>query len=144
MRALPLPLVALGGLILLRLALAAWWIAADHNVLDTESGRHAQRTWDGFVAMGDHAFYLFGPPTDYPPLHYLVGALGGLIGGLSADSFMAAQDVFMIPALAIGCYGAATIAYGRLAGVLAAVFALGNPIVVSVFHMYLIDTTEIA
>lgn len=144
LHAIPLPLALLGALILARLALAGWWLITDDGVVDTESGRHLQRAWDGYVATGDHAFWFFQAATDYPPLHYLVGAIGALVGGLSADSFMAAQDLFMIPALALGCYGAGSVAYGRTAGVLAAVFALGAPMVVSVFHMFLIDTTEMA
>jgi 4-amino-4-deoxy-L-arabinose transferase-like glycosyltransferase len=145
LRAIPLPILLLGALILVRLAIAAWWLAVDHSVFDTESSRHLQRAWDGYSAMqaGD-AFALFKSPTEYPPLLYLVGSLGAWVGGKGIDSFVGAQDLFFVPALAIGCYGAATIAYGRLAGILAAVFALGAPMAISVFHMFLIDTTEAA
>lgn len=145
LRTLPLPVLLLGGLILARLALAGWWIAVDHSVFDTESGRHLQRAWDGYSLMGQgHPWTLFESPTEYPPLLYLIAALGALVGGLSVDSIVGAQDLFLIPALAIGCYGAASVAYGRTAGVMAAVFALGAPMAVSVFHMFLIDTTETA
>jgi hypothetical protein len=75
---------------------------------------------------------------------YLAASLGALVGKLNIDSLVGGQDAFFIPALAIGCYGAATVTYGRLAGVLAAVFALGAPMAVSAFHMFLIDTTETA
>lgn len=144
-RSVPWPVLVLGGLILARLGLAAWWLAVDSGVLDTESGRHVQRAWDGYNAMaaGD-TFAFFKTPTEYPPLHYLVASAGALIGGLHADSLVAAQDVFAIPALTLGCYGAASLSYGRTAGVVAAVFALGTPITASVFHMFLIDTTEAA
>jgi 4-amino-4-deoxy-L-arabinose transferase-like glycosyltransferase len=145
LRSLPWPLLVLGALIVARLALAGWWLAVDHGVLDTESGRHLQRAWDGFNAMkaGD-TLALFKTPTEYPPLLYLVSSAGALVGGLHQDSFVAAQGLFAIPALALGCYGAASVAYGRTAGVVAAVFALGAPMTASVFHMFLIDTTEAA
>jgi 4-amino-4-deoxy-L-arabinose transferase-like glycosyltransferase len=145
LRAIPVPVLVLGGLILARLALAEWWLLVDEGVVDTESGRHLQRAWDAYSLMGQgHTFFLFSSPTEYPPLQYLVGDLGARIAGLDVESFIGAQDLFFIPALAIGCYGAASYAYGRLAGVLAAVFALGAPMAVSVFHMYLIDTAETA
>jgi 4-amino-4-deoxy-L-arabinose transferase-like glycosyltransferase len=145
LRSVPLPVAILGGLILARLALAGWWLAVDHSVFDTESGRHLQRAWDGYSLMSDgDTFALFKTGTEYPPLLYMVGALGSLVGGLSIDSIVGAQDLFLIPALAIGCYGAGTVAYGRTAGLFAAVFALGAPMAISAFHMYLIDTTETA
>jgi 4-amino-4-deoxy-L-arabinose transferase-like glycosyltransferase len=145
LRSVPLPIAILGGLILARLALAGWWLAVDHSVFDTESSRHLQRLWDGYSLMqhGDPLAF-FKAPTEYPPLLYLVASAGALIGGLGIDSAVFAQDLVFVPALAIGCYGAATIAYGRTAGIVAAVFALGAPMAVSVFHMFLIDTTEAA
>ena len=44
-----------------------------------------------------------------------------------------------VPLLAFGCYGAARIAYGPRAGLLAAVVALGAPMVVSAMHEYYLD-----
>jgi 4-amino-4-deoxy-L-arabinose transferase-like glycosyltransferase len=144
-RSLPLPLLLLAGLILARLLLALWWLIADDGVVDTESGRHLQRSWDAYVAIGDGDVLMpFGAAAEYPPLQYLVGALGAAVAGLDVESFIGAQTLFFVPALAIGCYGAGRIAYGETAGLLAAVFALGAPMAVSVFHMYLIDTTQAA
>jgi Dolichyl-phosphate-mannose-protein mannosyltransferase len=144
-RDVPWPIALLGLVILARLALAGWWLISDSGMADTESGRHMQRAWDGYVAMGNgHPFAFFASSTDYPPVHYLVASLGALVGGLGPDSFVGAQDVVFVPALAIGCYGAAGVAYGRLAGLLAAIFALGVPITASAFHMFLIDTPEAA
>jgi 4-amino-4-deoxy-L-arabinose transferase-like glycosyltransferase len=144
-RSIPLPLLLLGALILARLLLAEVWLLIDEGVVDTESGRHLQRAWDAYLAMGHGTpFALFQNGTEYPPLMYLTGARGALVGGLDVESFIGAQDLFFVPALAIGVYGAGSVAYGRTAGVLAALFALGAPIVLSVFHMYLIDTPEMA
>ncbi|MGH2947794.1 MAG: ArnT family glycosyltransferase [Solirubrobacteraceae bacterium] len=145
LRSIPLPLLLLGGVILARLALAGWWLWVDDGVVDTESGRHLQRSWDAYLAMdGGDMLTLLDRPTEYPPLLHFVGDVGAAIGGLDVESFIGAQDLVFIPALAIGCYGAGTIAYGRTAGLLAAVFALGAPMVVSVFHMFLIDTSQMA
>jgi 4-amino-4-deoxy-L-arabinose transferase-like glycosyltransferase len=66
------------------------------------------------------------------------------IGGTSVDSALVAQALVFMPLLALGCWGTARIAYGPLAGVLAAVFALGSPMIVSLFHMYMLDATQAA
>jgi 4-amino-4-deoxy-L-arabinose transferase-like glycosyltransferase len=144
LKSVPLPVLLLAGLVVARLALATWWLAVDEGIVDTESGRHLQRAWDNYVLMDTDLLAAFRQSTDYPPMLYLIGALGAAVGGLSADSLVAAQDVFLVPALAVGCYGAASVAYGRTAGLLAAGFALAAPMAVSVFHMFLIDTTEAA
>lgn len=145
MRSIPLPILLLGALVVARLALAQWWLIADDGVVDTESGRHLQFAWDhhAAIANGD-TFSLLGSPTEYPPLLHLAGVVGAAIAGLDVESFIGAQSLLFIPALAIGCYGAGSVAYGRTAGLLAAVFALGTPMAMSVFHMYLIDTAEMA
>ena len=144
-RSVPLPLLLLGGLIVARLAIAEWWLVVDDGVVDTESGRHLQRAWDAYVAMGNgEPLALLDRATEYPPLLHLVGVIGAAIGGLDVESFIGAQDLVFVPALAIGCYGAGSIAYGPTAGLLAAVFALATPMTFSVFHMYLIDTSELA
>ncbi len=144
-RSVPLPLLLLGVLIVARLALAEWWLIVDDGVVDTESGRHLQRAWDAYVAMGDgEPLALLDSATEYPPLLHLVGLVGAAIGGLDVESFIGAQDLVFVPALALGCYGAGSIAYGPTAGLLAAVFALGAPMAASAFHMFLIDTSEAA
>lgn len=142
---IPSPWLLLGALVVARLALAGWWLIADDGVVDTESGRHLQFAWGHHAAIaGGDTFSLFGAPTEYPPLAHLVGVLGATVAGLDVESFIGAQDLVFIPALAIGCYGAASVAYGRTAGVLAAVFALGAPMAVSAFHMFLLDTAQAA
>ena len=139
------PLLLLGALIVARLALAEWWLVVDDGVVDTESGRHLMMAWNAYVAMsGGDELALFRSATEYPPLLHGLGIAGAAIGGLDVESFIAAQDLVCVPALAIGCYGAGSVAYGRTAGLLAAIFALGTPMALSVFHMYLIDTAEAA
>lgn len=145
LRSVSVTLVLLGALVVARLALAEWWLIADDGVVDTESGRHLQRSWDAYVAMGDgNPLALFDSATEYPPLLHFVGVVGAAVAGLDVESFIGAQDLVFIPALAIGCYGAGSLAYGRTAGLLAALFALAAPMAVSVFHMFLIDTSEMA
>jgi 4-amino-4-deoxy-L-arabinose transferase-like glycosyltransferase len=142
------PRVALLVTIAVFLAVTAWWLAADESVLDFDSGRHLFNTWAMRDALAD--WDLLAPIAQdninhYPPLLYLVGAAGMAIGGWqSVDAAMAAMNVVFVPLLAFGCFAAARVAYGDLAGVLAAVFALGTPFVASAFHFYMLDVPQAA
>jgi 4-amino-4-deoxy-L-arabinose transferase-like glycosyltransferase len=117
-------------------------------VLDWDSGRHVHYTWAMRTAIGEGD--LLAPITldnlnHYPPLMYLVGGIGMTIGGWqSIDSAMLATTFVFVPLLALGCWGTARLAYGELAGVLAAVFALGTPMVISMFHTYMLDAPQAA
>jgi 4-amino-4-deoxy-L-arabinose transferase-like glycosyltransferase len=132
------------------LVVSAWWLASDSSILDWDSGRHVNYTW----AMRDALWSgdLLAPFTQtpnpsnpYPPLLYLVGTAGMAIGGRdSVDAAMAAMNFVFVPLLALGCWGAARLAYGSLAGVLAAVFALGTPFIASAFHLYVLDAPQAA
>ena len=130
------------------LAVSVWWLVADHSILDFDSGRHVANTWAMHDAIGRGD--LLAPITQdninhYPPLLYLVGSLGMAIGGwMSIDSAQLAMNFVFVPMLALGCWAAARVAYGELAGVLAAVFALGTPMVVSTFHLYMLDVPQAA
>jgi 4-amino-4-deoxy-L-arabinose transferase-like glycosyltransferase len=53
-------------------------------------------------------------------------------------------NLFFLPLLAIGCYGAGTVVGGRRAGLLAAVFALATPMVIDQFHEFMIDAPTAA
>jgi 4-amino-4-deoxy-L-arabinose transferase-like glycosyltransferase len=132
------------------LAVSAWWLAADSSVLDWDSGRHVFYTWAMRDAIwsGDVLAPITqtpNPTNPYPPLLYLVGTAGMAIGGReSIDAAMVAMNVVFVPLLALGCWGAARLAYGELAGALAAVFAVGTPFVASAFHLYVLDAPQAA
>ena len=54
------------------------------------------------------------------------------------------SNIVFVPLLAFGCFGAAKIAYGPRAGLLAAVLALGSPMIVSTMHSYYLDGPQAA
>jgi 4-amino-4-deoxy-L-arabinose transferase-like glycosyltransferase len=136
------------GAVCVFLAVSVWWLAADNAVLDWDSGRHVWNTWAMRDALGRGD--LLAPITQenlngYPPLLYVVGSIGMALGGWrSVDAAMLAMNVVFVPLLALGCWAAARRAYGELAGVLAAIVALGAPIVVSTFHLYMLDVPQAA
>ena len=128
------------------IATTAWWLTQDNRVQDWDNGLH---TLAAFVIKHQIAVgQLTRPFTDfdtYPPFGHLVGALGVFIGGPSPASVILASNVVFVPLLAAGCYGVARLAYGTsLAGLLAALFALGTPMIVSEMHEFLLDPQQAA
>jgi 4-amino-4-deoxy-L-arabinose transferase-like glycosyltransferase len=141
------PALGIALVLLPFLALTLWWIAADSRVPDFDSGRSLQNALAMRDALGRGD--LLAPITQdnfnhYPPLLYLVASLGLAIGGDSIDSMRLAHILVFMPLLALGVWGTARRAYGQRAGLLAAVFALGTPIVVSLFHAFMLDVAQTA
>ena len=122
-----------------------WWLTQDNRVPDFDEGNHLHFaiTVSNEVLAGQ----LTAPFTEfnnYPPLVHLVGAVGLLIAGLHESAVILAANVAFLPLLAGGCYAAGTAAYGRRAGLLAALFALGTPMLVSEMREYYVDPGEAA
>ena len=121
------------------------WLTQDDRVPDWDSGLH-----ELFAAMAHNelaAGQLTRPFTDYttyPPFVHLVGALAMFVTGLHPMALILSSNVVFVPLLAFGCYGTARIAYGPRAGVLAAVLALGSPMVSSTMHEYYLDAPQAA
>jgi hypothetical protein len=130
------PAIAVACAVLAFLAVTAWWLTQDARVPDADSAGH----------MDTALQYLHGGTFDwftrfdiYPPLVRLLGAGAAWIGGVHVASFVAVDNLVFVPLLALGCYGAGTLAADRRAGALAALFALGTPMLVSLFHVFLLD-----
>jgi 4-amino-4-deoxy-L-arabinose transferase-like glycosyltransferase len=122
------------------IGLTAWWLAVDTGVPDWDGGKHL------IIAFGYHdmirAGDLLGPFNAfnvYPPLVHLIGAIPVLISGPSVDGPILVENLVFVPALALGTYKAASIAYDRRVGALAVVFALAVPMVISQFHNFMVD-----
>ena len=75
----------------------------------------------------------------YPPLVHLVGGIPAALGLAAQDWSTIALNLVFVPVLAAGCYGVGKLTYGPTAGLLAAVFALGTPMILSLFHTFLLD-----
>ncbi len=143
---LPRELLVLVGAILGFLAITVWWLTQDNRVQDWDNGLH---TVDAITVHNEIAAgHLTAPFTEfnmYPPLGHLVGALGVFVGGISPASVILASNLVFVPLLAAGCFGVGQLAFGSArAGVLAALFALGTPMIVSEFHEFLLDPQQAA
>jgi 4-amino-4-deoxy-L-arabinose transferase-like glycosyltransferase len=128
------------------LALTVWWLTQDDRVQDWDNGLH---TVDGFLIhdqlSAGHLTTWFTEFNTYPPLGHLVGALAVLVGGLSPAAAIVASNLVFVPLLAAGCFGVGKLVYGsERAGALAALFALGTPMIVSEFHEFLLDPQQAA
>jgi 4-amino-4-deoxy-L-arabinose transferase-like glycosyltransferase len=133
------------GLTALFAVISAWWVAVDRGVPVFDNGTHLYYSFQvrDAVANGD-VLFPFTTFNNYPPLVHIVGAIGAAIGGVHIAPPVIAQNLVFLPVLVAGCYGTGRLAYGRLAGLLAVVFALGTPMLISQLHGFLVDAPEAA
>jgi 4-amino-4-deoxy-L-arabinose transferase-like glycosyltransferase len=131
--------------ILAFLGVTVWWLTQETRVPDFDSATHT------FYAFSVHDEIAAGhwtvPFTEfdtYPPLGHLIGALGIFVGGYSTSSVILALNLVFVPLLAAGCYGVGRLVGGTRAGLLAAVFALGTPMIVSEAHEAYLDPAQAA
>jgi hypothetical protein len=120
--------------------ISGWWLAEDMRVADSATGQHilTALSYRDSVRGGD----LLAPLREYhvyPPLVHLVGMLGLLVGNIGYAAPIMAANLVFAPLLALGCFGAGSVAYDRRVGALAAVFALGTPMVIAHFHVFMLD-----
>jgi 4-amino-4-deoxy-L-arabinose transferase-like glycosyltransferase len=137
-------LAALG--VLTFVGVTIWWLTQDDRVQDWDNGLH---TIEAFTIRDDIATgHLTAPLTEfntYPPFGHFVGALGAFVGGKNPGSVILASNLVFVPLLAAGCFGVAQIVFrSQRAGLLAALFALGTPMVVSEMHEVLLDPQQAA
>jgi 4-amino-4-deoxy-L-arabinose transferase-like glycosyltransferase len=135
----------LGLLVLVFVGVTVWWLSADTRVQDWDNGLHTilAFTVHDEIAAGQWT----APFTDfntYPPLVHIVGALGVFVGGRSATTVILTSNIVFVPLLVVSAFGVGRLVYGRLAGFLAAVFALGVPMFVSMMHVFWIDGPQAA
>jgi hypothetical protein len=144
----PLLLSPGGGVFLICatfVAISAWWLANDVRMVNVDNAKHLliAARWENSLRGGE----LLAPFTEwaqYPPGVHLVGAVAILVGGVSVPGMVIAENLVFVPLLALGCYGTARIAFGRTAGLLAVLFAFAVPMVMSMFHVFMLDGPETA
>jgi hypothetical protein len=145
LRRLLTPAVGAGAAVLVFAAISVWWVSVETRVPDFDNGKHLGIAFTYHDAFRDGD--LLAPFTEfntYPPLVHIVGALAALIGGVGVVAPVTAQNLVFMPLLALGCYGAGKVAFDARVGALAAVFALGAPMVISQFHVFMLDAPTAA
>jgi hypothetical protein len=121
-------------------ALTCWWLTQDRSIPIYDAGDHLRFAYEyhNMLAAGN----LLGPftqPTIYPILGGIVGALAMFVGGVNVAAPVIGENLVFVPLLVLGCYQTGRLLFGRLAGCLAAVFALGSPLIISLFHVSMLD-----
>jgi dolichyl-phosphate-mannose-protein mannosyltransferase len=140
-----LPVIAVAVGVIAFVAVSVWWVLTDGWVPNGDAGRHLLITSNYYNAIenGDLSYPLNTPPVIdnefYPPFIHLVGVLGSFVGGFSIVTGVVTLNVVFVPLLALGCYGIGSYVFDRWAGALAAVWVLGTPILISQFHVYMLD-----
>jgi hypothetical protein len=152
-RRVPVPprevlLAALG--VVAFIGMTVWWLTQEGRVQDWDNALHTLNAFyfHDWIAQG-HLREPFTFFNSYPPFGSLIGALG-VVFSHSPDAVIMADNLVFVPLLAAGCYGVGRLVYGaersgaRLAGLLAALFALGTPLIISEFHEVMPDPQQAA
>jgi hypothetical protein len=122
------------------IALTCWWLTQDRSIPIYDAGDQLETAflYHHMLQAGN----LLGPFTYenvYPILGHMVGAVAALVGGVNVAAPIIGENLVFVPLLALGCYQTGRLLFGRLAGMLAVVFVLGSPLLISLFHVFLLD-----
>lgn len=122
------------------IALTCWWLTQDRSIPIYDAGAHLETAieYHRMIEAGN----LLGPlkaVSVYPILAHIVGALAMFVGGVNLTSPIVGENLIFIPLLALGCYQTGRLLFGKLAGTLAVLFVLGSPLVISLFHVFMLD-----
>jgi 4-amino-4-deoxy-L-arabinose transferase-like glycosyltransferase len=133
------------GVVALYLGITTAWLAIDHSIPIYDAGLHLSIAMSVYEHIGSGDFgEAFHNTIPYPPFTYLVGSLGLLIGGFGVMQMILTENLVFVPLLALGCYNIGRLAFSARAGLLAVVFALGSPLILAQFHVFMTDAPETA
>jgi 4-amino-4-deoxy-L-arabinose transferase-like glycosyltransferase len=127
------------------IGITLWWLTQDRGIPVFDAGvrLHQAIIVYEYLRSGNLGAALT-TTTPYPPLSYLVGALGLWVGGIGIAPPIIAANLVFVSLLALGCYNVGRLAFGSRAGLLAVVFALGSPLITAQFHVFMTDAPEAA
>jgi hypothetical protein len=127
------------------IALTCWWLTQDRGIPVYDAGYHLGAAIAFHHTL--HAGQLLQPFTQaslYPPLAHLIGALAAFVGGVSVASPIIGENIVFVSLLTLGCYQTGRLLFGARAGLLAAIFVLGSPLLIAQFHVFMLDAPETA
>jgi hypothetical protein len=127
------------------LGVTVWWLTEDTLVPDWDSAQHMLDAFIVHDAISNGSWTTpFTEFNTYPPLAHLVGALGVFVDGYRRAAVIFALNLVFVPVLAIACFGVGRLVSGTRTGLLAVVFALGTPMIVSESHEAYVDPLQAA
>jgi 4-amino-4-deoxy-L-arabinose transferase-like glycosyltransferase len=133
------------GLAAAFIALTWWWLTQDRSIPIYDAGYDLETTIEYHNML--HSGNLLGPFNNvlqYPPLGFLVGAFAMFIGRVNVSSPIVGENLVFVSLLTLGCYQTGKLLFGSRAGLLAAIFALGSPLLIAQFHVFMLDAPETA
>jgi 4-amino-4-deoxy-L-arabinose transferase-like glycosyltransferase len=127
------------------IALTCWWLTQDRSIPIYDAGDHLGTAlhFHNLIQSGD----LLGPfnyESPYPPFVLLVGALAAFVGGVSVAAPIIGENLVFVSLLTLGCYQTGRLLFGPRAGMLAAIFVLGSDLLITQFHVFMLDAPEAA
>lgn len=127
------------------IAITIWWLAVDRTVQYGDAGQDLcfALLYRDYLAHGE-LLRLIDYPNFYPPVVFTLGALATFVGGRGVAAPVLAQNVVFVPLLALACYRTGRLLAGARAGLLAVVFALGTPLLIEQFHVFMLDAPQAA
>ncbi len=139
--------VAASAVTFVFVALSIWWLVYDKRTPGGGDPADHLRTTLQIAELlrnadfGGVADLGYNAATDrfYPPLVPLIGSSAPLLGLVAQDWGTVTLNIVFVPLLAAGTFLAGKRVYGPMAGLLATCFVLGTPIVLSLFHVFLLD-----
>jgi 4-amino-4-deoxy-L-arabinose transferase-like glycosyltransferase len=141
----PAPAWGAIGVTALFIGITCWWLSRDSHIPIWDAGLHLDLAFNVYENLGSgHLVEGLTTTAPYPPFTYLVGSLGIMLGGLGVATPILAENFVFASLLALGCYRLGRLAFGPLAGLLAVVFALGSPLIIGQFHLFMTDAPETA
>jgi 4-amino-4-deoxy-L-arabinose transferase-like glycosyltransferase len=122
------------------IAVTCWWLSQDRGVPFGDAGSHLTTAIAYHDLLAEGAFgELWTRSAHYPPLTFLVGAGAAFVGGVNPWAPILGENVVYVSLLALGCYQTGRLVQGPPAGLLAVVFALGSPLLIEQFHVFMLD-----
>jgi 4-amino-4-deoxy-L-arabinose transferase-like glycosyltransferase len=126
-------------------ALTWWWLTQDTSIPIYDAGDHLYAALQ-FHEMLQAGNWLgpFNYASPYPPLAALVGALATFVGGVSVAAPIVGENLVFVPLLVLGVYRTGRLLFDPRAGLLAALVALGSPLLIAQLHVFMFDAPETA
>lgn len=127
------------------IGITCWWLTQDRSIPIYDAGDHLGTAiyFHEQLAMG-HLLEPFNNTSQYPPLAHLIGALAIFIGGVNVATPIIAENLVFVSLLTLGCYQTGRLLFGPRAGLFAAIFVLGSPLLIAQLHVFMLDAPETA
>lgn len=127
------------------IAITCIWLALDDALQVGDAAQHVYFAvlYEHLLERGDFSA-IASFPSYYPPATFLVGSVAMMVAGVNVGTAVIAQNLIYVPLLAASCFCVGRMVADATAGLLAVVFALGAPLIIEQFHVFMLDAPQAA